>query len=150
MVLLLSGKNGSFYFLEFYSAVKPGDSKPVDSKLQALVNFLLLNKMSNHCINYMIDSKHLAIVNIFAPLKKFTKDRFHCTNVNILVPFKKLRERVSQVTIRIEEKKLWHFVAKTRFASETAAACCRKGIVARHESPKHSRVCIISKLAVKK
>ena len=27
----------------------------------------------------MIDSKHLAIVNIFAPLKKFTKARFDCT-----------------------------------------------------------------------
>ena len=106
--------------------------------------------MSNHSINYMIDSKYLEIVNIFAPLKKFTKDRCDFTNINILVTFKKLRERVSQVTIRIEKKKLWHFVAKTRFASETAAACCRKGIVARHESPKHSRVCIIYRLAVKK
>ena len=27
----------------------------------------------------MIDSKYLAIVNIFAPLKKFTKVRFDCT-----------------------------------------------------------------------
>lgn len=44
----------------------------------------------------------------------------------------------SQVTIKIEKKKLWHFVAKTRFASETAV-CRRKRIVARHEneSPKH-------------
>jgi hypothetical protein len=38
----------------------------------------------------------------------------------------------SQVTIKIEKKKkLWHFVAKTRFASETAV-CHRKRIVARH------------------
>ena len=55
-------------------------SKPVDSKLQALVNFLLLTKMTNHCINHMIDSKHLAIVNFFAPFKKFTKARFDCTS----------------------------------------------------------------------
>ena len=58
------------------NTVEPGDSKPVDSKLQELVNLLLL---SNHSINQMIDSKHLAIVNIFVLLKKFTKARFDCT-----------------------------------------------------------------------
>lgn len=41
----------------------------------------------------------------------------------------------SQVTIKIEKKKLWHFVAKTRFASETAV-CRRKRIVAQHEKRK--------------
>ena len=58
--------------------VEPGDSKPVDSKLQEFVNFLLLTKIRNHSINHMIDSKHLAIVNIFALLKKFTKARLDC------------------------------------------------------------------------
>ena len=62
------------------STVEPDDSKPLDSKLQLLVNFLLLTKISNYSINHMIDSKHLAIVNIFAPLKKFTKARFDCTS----------------------------------------------------------------------
>ena len=38
----------------------------------------MLTKISNHSINHMIESKHLAIVNIFAPLKKFTKARFDC------------------------------------------------------------------------
>ena len=60
------------------STVDPGDSKPLDGKLQALANFFLLTKISNHSINHIIDSKHLAIVNIFAPLKKFTKVRFDC------------------------------------------------------------------------
>ena len=60
------------------NTVKPGDSKPVDSKLQELVNFLLLTKISNYSINHMIDSKYLAIVNIFAPLKRFTKVSFDC------------------------------------------------------------------------
>ena len=60
--------------------VEPGDSKPVDSKLQKLVNFMPLTKIGNHSINHMIDSKHLAIVNIFAPLKKFTKARFDYSN----------------------------------------------------------------------
>ena len=62
----------------FSTTVKPDDSKPIDSKLQEVVNFLLLTKISNHSINHMIDSKHLAIVNIFALLKKFTKARFDC------------------------------------------------------------------------
>ena len=38
-----------------------------------------ITKLPNHNINHMIDSKHLAIVNVFAPLKKFTKARFDCT-----------------------------------------------------------------------
>ena len=59
-----------------HSTVEPGDSKLVDSKLQALVNLLLLTKISNHSINHIIDSKHLAIVNIFVPLKELTNDRF--------------------------------------------------------------------------
>ena len=59
--------------------VEPGDSKPVDSKLQELINFLLLTKISNHCINHMIDSKHLTIANSFELLKKFAKARFECT-----------------------------------------------------------------------
>ena len=58
--------------------VEPGDSKLVDSKLQELIKFLMLTKISNHSINHMIDSKHLAIVNNFVPLKKFTKARFDC------------------------------------------------------------------------
>ena len=50
--------------------VKPGDSKPGDSKLLQLVNLLPLTKLTNHNINHMIDSKHLAIlVNIFVPSK---------------------------------------------------------------------------------
>ena len=61
------------------STVEPEDNKPLDSKLKWLVNFLLLTKIGNYRINHMIDSKHLAIVNIFAPLKKFTKVRFNCT-----------------------------------------------------------------------
>ena len=64
--------------------VEPGDSKPVDSKLQELVNFLLLTKIG-HYSNNMIDSKHLAIVNIFAPLRKFTKVRFDCISKNRLL-----------------------------------------------------------------
>ena len=66
------------------STVEPDDSKPVDSKLQELENFLLLTKISNHSINHIIDSKHLAIVNIFAPLKKFTKARFDCNRKFII------------------------------------------------------------------
>ena len=54
--------------------------KSVDSKLQALVNFLLQTKISNHSIDYMTDIKHLAIVNFFALLKKFTKAKFDCTD----------------------------------------------------------------------
>ena len=65
-------------FIIIISTVEPGDSKPVDSKLQELVNFLLLTKIGNHSINHMIDSRHLAIVNIYALLKKFTKARFDC------------------------------------------------------------------------
>ena len=38
--------------------VEPDDSKPIDSKLQALVSFSLLTKMRNSNINHMIDSKH--------------------------------------------------------------------------------------------
>ena len=53
--------------------VQPGDSKPVDSKLQELVNFLLLTKIGNYSINDMIDSKHLAIVNIFRFSKSLLK-----------------------------------------------------------------------------
>ena len=53
--------------------VEPGDSKPVDSKLQELINFLLLTKIRNHSINHMIDSKHLAIVNIFRFSKSLLK-----------------------------------------------------------------------------
>ena len=41
---------------------------------------MLLTKISNHSINHMMDSKHLAIVNIFAHLKKFTKARFDYTS----------------------------------------------------------------------
>ena len=59
--------------------VERDDSKPVDSKLQELVNLLLLTKISNHSINHMIDSKQLAIANNFVHLKKFTKARFDCT-----------------------------------------------------------------------
>ena len=55
------------------STVEPGDSKPVDSKLHTLVNFLLLTKISDPSINHMIESKHLAIVNIFVPLKKLSQ-----------------------------------------------------------------------------
>ena len=55
-------------FAVYAIAVEPGDCKPVDSKLQELVNFLLLAKI----MNQSIDSKHLAIVNIFALLKMFT------------------------------------------------------------------------------
>ena len=33
----------------------------------------------------MIDIKHLAIVNIFAPLKKFTKARFDCIIIKQLL-----------------------------------------------------------------
>ena len=65
--------------------VEPGDSKLVDSKLQDLVNFLLLTKIGNYSINHIIDSKHLAIVNIFLPLKKFTKGSFDCTSMRNLV-----------------------------------------------------------------
>ena len=61
------------------STVEPEDNKPLDSKLKWLVNFLLLTKIGNHSINHMIDSKHLAKVNIFSPLKTFTKVRFDCT-----------------------------------------------------------------------
>ena len=53
--------------------VEPGDSKPVDSKLQKLKNFMLLTKIGNHSINHMIDSKHLAIVNIFCFSKSLLK-----------------------------------------------------------------------------
>ena len=60
------------------NTVEPDDSKLVVSKLQEFVNFLLLTKISNYSINHMIDSKYLAMVNIFAPLKKFTKVRFDC------------------------------------------------------------------------
>ena len=68
------------FFSNFWGyTVKPSDSKPVDSKLQALVNFLLLIKISNHSMNHKIDNKHLAIVNIFAPLNKFTKVSFDCS-----------------------------------------------------------------------
>ena len=50
------------------------------------VQLLLLTKFSNHSINNMIDSKHLTIVNIFAPLKKFTKARFDCIfNLEMLI-----------------------------------------------------------------
>ena len=62
----------TYYYTETIT-VEPGDSK-----LKELVNFLLFAKFSNHIINNMIDSKHLAIVNIFAPLKMFTKARFDC------------------------------------------------------------------------
>ena len=64
------------------STVEPDDSKPVDSKLQELENFLLLTKISNHSINHIIDSKHLVIVNIFALLKKFTQASFDCIGKN--------------------------------------------------------------------
>ena len=57
--------------------VKHEDSKPVDSKLEGLVNFLLHPKLRTHSINHMIDSKYLAIVNIFALLKKSIKARFN-------------------------------------------------------------------------
>ena len=65
--------------------VKSGNSKPVDDKLQDSVYLLLPTKISNHSINHMIDSKCLAIVNIFALFKKFTKASFQCTwqNTNI-------------------------------------------------------------------
>ena len=59
--------------IQFSTTVEPVDSKPTDSKLQAFVNFLLLTKISNHSINHMIDSKHMEIANIFAPLKKLLK-----------------------------------------------------------------------------
>ena len=62
--------------LKIYYTVEPGDSKPVDSKLQELINFLLLTKISNHSINHIKDSKHLVIGNIFALLKKFTPASF--------------------------------------------------------------------------
>ena len=62
--------------------VEPENRKPIDSKPQELVNFLLLTKIRNHSINDVIDSKHVAIVNIFARLKKFTKVRFDCTLLN--------------------------------------------------------------------
>ena len=61
--------------------VEPGDSKLVDSKLQELVNFMPLTKIGNHSINHMIDSKHLVIVNIFVPLKKFTKVKLDCNRL---------------------------------------------------------------------
>ena len=57
-------------------STKMNTVEPGDSKLQALVDFLLLTKISNHSTNHIIDSKHLKLVNIFAPLKKFTKARF--------------------------------------------------------------------------
>ena len=47
-------------------STKMNTVEPGDSKLQALVNFLLLTKISNYSIDHMIDSKNLAIVNIFA------------------------------------------------------------------------------------
>ena len=66
------------------STVEPGDSKPVDSKLQELVNFSLLTKINNHNINHIIDSKQLAIINIFVHLKKFNKVRFDCIDISRL------------------------------------------------------------------
>ena len=47
-----------------------------------MVNFLLLTKIRNHSINRMIDSKQQAIVNIYAPLKKFTKVRFDSIKIS--------------------------------------------------------------------
>ena len=64
----------------FSCTVKSGDGKPVDSKLQALVNFLLLTKITNHSIDYIMDSKNLEIVNFFALLRKFVKVKFDCTD----------------------------------------------------------------------
>ena len=60
-------------FIIIISTDEPGDSKPVDSKLQKLVNFMPLTKIGNHSINHMIDSKHLAIVNIFCFSKSLLK-----------------------------------------------------------------------------
>ena len=57
---------------------------------------MLLAKISKYSINHTIDSKHLAIVNIFGHLKKFTKGRFDCSKnlarVNIFVLLKSLLE----------------------------------------------------------
>ena len=50
--------------------VEPGDSKPVDSKFQDLVNFLLLTKINNHNINHMIPeavSLFAGVVNATVP-----------------------------------------------------------------------------------
>ena len=52
-------------FILIFDTVDSGDSIPVTSKLQPLVNFLLLTKISNHSINYLINNKHLFIANIF-------------------------------------------------------------------------------------
>ena len=62
--------------MRWRNTVKPDNSEPIDSKLQVLVNFLLLAKISNHSINHTLDSKHLEIVNISTPLNKFTKGTF--------------------------------------------------------------------------
>ena len=53
--------------------VKLRDSKVVGSNFQALVNFLLLTKIYNLRVNHMIDGKHLAMINIFVPLKSLPK-----------------------------------------------------------------------------
>ena len=68
------------------NTVEHGDSKPVDSKLQELVNFLPVTKIGNHSINHMIDSKHLAIVNIFCFSKSLLKPGSTVLRQHILFP----------------------------------------------------------------
>ena len=48
LILLISKNIIWLYKVGLCTTVKPGNSKPVDSKLQELVNFFLFTKISNH------------------------------------------------------------------------------------------------------
>ena len=60
----------------FTYTVKPGKSKPVNSKQRVNSKLFLAAFLSVYNINHLLNSKLLAIVNLLLLLKKFTIARF--------------------------------------------------------------------------